>query len=1301
MLLTSQPELLEPRLLLAAEVTSILSYRPGAGGVYDGETTLAPANVNATTFGKRLSIPVDGQVYAQPLFVPGLAITTGEAPGIHDTVIVATENDSVYAIDADSGAILWETSFVDPSRGITAVPSDVVQCWDVSPRYGITGTPVIDPATNTLYVVANTLDTSSGTNVVAYTLHALDLSTGAEKPGGPVTIAETGWNFETFDLISGPQVAGTGDGSVDGVITFNAVRQHQRSALALSNGIVYVAFGAHCVGDPYHGWILGYDAQTLAPRAVFNTTPNAQRGGIWMNGNPPKFDEQGNLYVMTGNGTFDATLDAAGFPSLGNYGDSFLKLAVDPASTPASPNINGWGLKVLDYFTPSNQAVLDEFDKDLGSGSVLLLPDGLGSAEHPHLLVGGGKDGTIFLLDRDDMGKFGVQVNRVVQELPGTLTAIFDAPALLGSTLYYVPGYADTAKSYTIADGRIGPTPTSASAETFGFPGPTPVISADAGANGIVWLVDRSRSQLRAYDAQGFDRLLYTSAQAANERDVLGTASKFSVPVVAEGRVLVGTASSLVIYGLLDETPPPPPALERPNAPTGLAAASTPDGTVTLAWTAPLRDVSGFEVAESTDGITFTDVASLAPDHVQLVLTGRTPGIAYRYVVRAWNAAGVSDPSNIVAVTIPPIEPPPPPPPPSGGEGLDFGTGFVGAADGLVLNGAIAVDAAGALVLTDGRTYEASSVFSATTLPIGAFSTSFRLRFDDVAADGMTFTIQGVRPTSVGQTGASLGYGGDSGGPGIDRSVAVKFDLYDNYGEGTDSTGLVTNGALPAGPAVDLAGSGIDFHAEHDLDVTIEYDGTNLVVTITDLATAARAVQSYEVDLPTVVGGPRAYVGFTAATGGYAATQRVLSWTYTSGTSVPDVPASPSGLRVVAISGQDARLTWVDTASSTTAYRIERRDADAAGFASLAVLPAGEATFVDSGLTPGATYIYRVIALANAGESLPSGEVSLTLPTRPAVPTNPIAVVTGDGRIRVSWSDQATDESGYKIFRREGEQPESLVAVLSENATIYDDGAVVPGGVYNYRIVAFNAAGESESATVAITVPIPSDPTDPAPSGLDLGQGFGSADGLLVLNGSARVEGRDLVLTDGTVYSASSAFTASTVAIDRFTTRFRLEFKGAEADGMTFTIQGVGATAVGQTGGSLGYGLDHAGAGIARSAAVKFDLYDNYGEGDSSTGLFTEGVYPSVPAVDLTGSAIDFRGGHPFDVVMSYDGIALDVSITDVVTGASVNQRYVVDLVSLVGGTQGYVGFTASTGGYAADQRVTSWVYTPGLPVAG
>jgi hypothetical protein len=491
------------------------------------ETELAPTNVSSAVFGKVFSHPVDGYVYAQPLVLTGVAVP---GKGVHDLVFVATEHDTVYAFDAndtggDNGQPLWTTSFINPAAGITTVPTADVGSGDIVPEIGITSTPTIDAATGTIFVEVKTKE--PGTKYV-HRLHALDVATGSERPGSPVVLNAT--------------VKGTGDGNNGaGLVPFNSLRQMNRSSLALfhpagqSNALVYIAFASHGDNGPYHGWVLGYDSVTLALKQFYNTTPNGGLGGIWMGGLGPAFDDAGNLYAITGNGTFA--------PASKSYGDTFLKIST-----------GGTNLALADYFTPFNQAALNSSDADLGSGGVLILPDEVGSVAHPHLLVGCGKEGKIYLLDRDNLGQFNAASDsQIVQSLPGLIAGTWGTPAYFKKRLYYV-GSGDAIKLLPFANGKLTGTVQSQTANGFGYPAGTPSISANGATNGIVWAIDagaygsRGPSVLHAYDAENLGKELYNSGQMGS-RDVPGPAVKFTTPTVANGKVFIGSANSLAVYG--------------------------------------------------------------------------------------------------------------------------------------------------------------------------------------------------------------------------------------------------------------------------------------------------------------------------------------------------------------------------------------------------------------------------------------------------------------------------------------------------------------------------------------------------------------------------------------------------------------------------------------------------------------------------------------------------------------------------------------------------------------------------------
>lgn len=481
------------------------------------ESTLTLANVAASTFGLLRLLPVDGRVDAQPLYLSALSA----AGGMFNTVIVATEHDSVYAFDSDSGAVLWHVSLL----GAGEMPSDNRGCIQVSPEIGVTSTPVIDRtagAHGTIYVVAMSIDSGSNYH---QRLHALDVATGAELLNGPVEISAS------FPL------TGTATSS------FDAKSYEERAALLLSNGTIYTSWTSHCDNQPYGGWIISYAQNSLTRNGVLNIAANSSAGpAIWMAGGGPAVDAAGNIYLLSANGAFETTLDAKGFPSSQDYGNSFLKIAKAAA-----------GLSVLDYFTMSNEAAESNSDMDLGSGGELLLPDMTDSTNTVrHLMVGAGKDGNIYVVDRDAMGKFSAGGNKNYQTLNGALPGgVWSTPAYFNGTVYY-GDVSGTLKAFAISSAKLGAAPQSQSATQFIYPGTAPSVSANGSANGIVWAHENaSTAVLHAYDAANLAHELYNSSQAAANRDQFGAGNKFITPLIADGKVFVGTTNAVAVFGLL------------------------------------------------------------------------------------------------------------------------------------------------------------------------------------------------------------------------------------------------------------------------------------------------------------------------------------------------------------------------------------------------------------------------------------------------------------------------------------------------------------------------------------------------------------------------------------------------------------------------------------------------------------------------------------------------------------------------------------------------------------------------------
>jgi hypothetical protein len=503
-------------LLANAQSVTTSQYDNARSGANRLETILTPRNVNVRHFGKIFTLKVDGDIYAQPLFLAGLDIP---GKGRHDVLFVATEHDSIYAFDAygDPASPLWRVNFL--RKGVTTIPEDDVRCPFIVPEVGITSTPVIDADTGTLYVLARTKErTGSPSSHYTQRLHALAVATGLEKFGGPVDIKAT--------------INGTGTGSQSGKVEFNPLRENPRASLLLANGSVYLTWASSCDVGPYHGWVMAYDAHTLKQKAVFNASPDGDDSGIWAGDTGPAADARGNLFLATGNGRFDAARGGR------DYGDSLLKL-------------DGQSLKLDDYFSPFNVDELNAQDNDLGSGGPVLLP--AQSGQHPHLVVIAGKGGTIYLIDRDHMGHY--QPNNdshAVQTIPST-GGVFGSMAYWNYNFYVLSNSSnDALRQFVVHQGKL--TLKAASGSRFPAMCGTPTVSANGVRDGVLWVLrgndDDSNAVLYAFDAFDSSRLLYDSEQNPS-RDRAGLALRFNIPTVVNGHVYVGAKHEVDVYGLL------------------------------------------------------------------------------------------------------------------------------------------------------------------------------------------------------------------------------------------------------------------------------------------------------------------------------------------------------------------------------------------------------------------------------------------------------------------------------------------------------------------------------------------------------------------------------------------------------------------------------------------------------------------------------------------------------------------------------------------------------------------------------
>jgi hypothetical protein len=616
---------------LSAQTVNVTTYHNDTSrtGSNPYETILTTANVNSNTFGLLFSYPVDGFVYAQPLYLSGLAF--GKVK--HNVVFIATEHDSVYAYDADYPYLtaatppvpLWHVSLG------TSVPNGDTGTGDIVPEIGITSTPVIDAHAGTLYVEAKTKEQdASGNTIYVHRLHALNVLNGKEKNGSPVIIQGS--------------VPGTGDGSDGTNVAFNPLIQHCRPALLegsftvgkVKHTAIYLGYASHGDNGPYHGWLFAYDASSLKQLGLFNTTPNAvtngyplAAGGIWQSGGGLVWDGS-SVYFMTGNGTFDVTNDSMA----PGYGDAFVKMGTTNT------------LSVASYFAGFDQLQLDDSDADLGSGGPLLLPTSVGSKKHPSLLVGAGKEGKIYLLDTKSLGGNNATDN-VVQEVPDQFSGagyqiggIWGAPAYFNGSLYF-GGVYDQLKAFSVANGQISTTPTSASPSGYGYPGPTPSVSSNGTTNGIVWAVASDAygydgpAVLHAYDATNLGNELYRSDQT-NNRDTPAAAVKFVTPTIANGKVFVGTQYSVAVYGQGQWVPAPTVTPNGGTSSTGFSGITISDS------------LAGASIYFTTDGSLPTPSSTLYTG--QQLSVSQCTAIKARAYASGYSPSAVTEADFVVGV---------------------------------------------------------------------------------------------------------------------------------------------------------------------------------------------------------------------------------------------------------------------------------------------------------------------------------------------------------------------------------------------------------------------------------------------------------------------------------------------------------------------------------------------------------------------------------------------------------------------------------------------------------------------------
>ncbi len=796
---------------LSAQV-SVLTQRNdiSRSGVNSSETVLTPANVNTTQFGLLFSYGVDGYVYAQPLYMPNVSIN-GQT---HNVVFVVTEHDSVYAFDADSSAganalPLWQITLLDAAHGAAPGASTVsnadTDSGDLEPEIGITSTPVIDPTTGTIYVEGKTNENGG----YVQRLHALDITTGAEKFGGPAVLAAS--------------VPGTGNGSSGGVLNFDPLWQLQRNGLLLLNGIVYMAFGSHGDMGPWHGWILAYNATTLQQTSAFCTSANGTGAGIWSAGEglaadvvDPVNHPYGRLFVPTGNGSFDATTP---YTNSMSYGDSVIAF-----------DLTNGALTVTDSFTPYNQETLSEEDQDVASGGALILPDQTTGPKH--LLLQVGKQGWMYLINRDNLGGYNASSDNIVEELTGLTNGLWSTPTYFNNGIY-LWGTNDDMKAFTFENGAITDGHFSSSNENAGYPGPTTVASSNGAANGIIWTIqaDQNPEILRAYDPTNLNNLIYSSDQNP-DRDTPGDHVKFVIPTVANGKVYVPSEMLLGVYGLL--------AGNGPVATPSISPAS--EGFATSVQVTLGDSTAGSSIFYTTDGSTPSSAST--PYDGPFTLTATT-------TVKAIATAISYSPSAIATATYT-LETPAATPTFSPAPGTYATTQHVTLADSTS-GASIFYTTNGATPTTSSTAYTGAITVSATTT-INAIATANGFLTSALATGTYTIETPAATPTF-------------SPAPGT-YSSAQQVTISD--GTSGASIFYTTNGTTPTTSSTPYTGA-----------IAISATTTiKAIATAPGSLTSAVASGTYTLDIPA------ATPAFSPVPGTYPSAQQVTVTDSTTGASI-------------------------------------------------------------------------------------------------------------------------------------------------------------------------------------------------------------------------------------------------------------------------------------------------------------------------------------------------------------------------------------------------------------------------------
>jgi Chitobiase/beta-hexosaminidase C-terminal domain/Fibronectin type III domain len=1234
-------------LLLAAPVVhaqaDVLTshYDAARTGQNLNEPALTAQTVSVSSFGKLYSFPVDGMLYAQPLAKANLTLP---GKGTFNVVFLATQHSSIYAIDADTATPLWRRSFISPATGLTTRVTGANE--DISPEVSITSTPVIDAASGTLYVVAQTVQ--SGAPASSW-LHAIDITTGVDK-APPVAIS-----------------ASVNGGATP--LTIDAATSQQRPGLVLSNGVVYVGFGSNADNFAWVGWLVGYNAATLAQVSVLCTSPGGQWGsGVWSSGEAPPVDAAGNLYISTGNGYFNNS---------NSWGDSVLKLSTSG------------GLSVADYFTPFNQAALAAADLDVAAAGLTLLPDAAGSSTHPHLLVTSGKDGEIYLLDRDQMGGYNNSYTtpntNIVQWIPnalGTQTVNVTSPTLsYVSNSYTSPAYwqnqvyfcgvSEGCKVFAMANGLLSTTPSSQTVPTFAYPGSQPVISAasSAATSAVLWAIERNAptnaSVLHAFDATNLTTELYNSAQAANNRDAGAAPIKFAVPTVANGKVFVPTQSELEVYGLLAGAP------QRLAAPTFTPAPGSYLGAQAVTLTA----ASGAQIYYTLDG--------------------SAPTLASATLYTAPLAINATTTVNAMAVQ-------------------------PGALTSSVSTGTFSITPVPQVSYVQGSYATPQSAQAAVAVRYGAAQQQGDLNVVVVGWNDSTATVSSVTdasgnsytlaagPTVLNGVASQAIYyaSGIAGAAANANLVTVAFNSPATY---ADVRIAEYSGIAPVAPLDGAAGTSgsSTAAASPPINTTVSGDlvvGADLTVQFTYLGSGFTrrllTVPDGDILEDRIAGAAGSYsAGATIAPAG-AWVMQVAAFKPAGGSVTPPaMPSAPGSLAAVANGATGINLTWVaatETGGTIAAYLIERCQ----GTGCTAFTQVGTSStpaFSNSGLNGGTSYTYRVRAKDAAGATgAYSGSASATTATAvPGAPTNLSAAVPGSTQINLSWG-AATEAGGtvaqYLIERCQGSGCSTFAQVGTATALTFSDTGLAGATNYSYRVRAKDAAGSTGPySNVASATTATSTPTAPAsltavsggPAQVSLAwtaatesggtiaaylvercQGTGCASFVQVGSTSA-VSFADTGLTAGTSYSyrvrakdalgntgpysnlasvstAAATFTAPTglAAASAGTTQVNLSWGAATESGGTITsyllerCQGAGCSSFAQVG--TASTLSYADTGLTAGTSYSYRVRARDGAGNMgpyssvstvTTGTATATAPTTLAAVSVSATQINLSWG--------------------------------------------------------------------------